>query len=240
MAGGAYVALSGLRTRLDQLDRVAADLANAGTAGYKSEKVTTIASERPTFSRALQSAVDVVAGPGRLDFRNGQVSPTGRDLDMALQGRGFFEVQTEAGPRYTRNGQFQRRSDGVLTTADGDAVMGEGGPITLGPGQISVQPDGTIRTGATVAGKLNVVEFADVTKLRREDAGRFRYDGTTAPTRAVGTTIEGSAIEQSNVSVVDRMVQLTDVGRSYEALQRGITVLMNDIDGRAITELGRR
>ena len=240
MAGGAYVALSGLRTRIDQLDRVAADLANAGTAGYKSEKVTTIAAERPTFNRALQSAVDVVAGPGRLDFRNGQITPTGRDLDVALDGRGFFEVQTEAGARFTRNGQFQRRGDGALVTADGHAVMGEGGAITLGAGPISVQADGTIRTGDAVAGKLKVVEFADASKLRREDAGRFRYEGTAAPTRPAATTIQGAAIEQSNVSVVDRMVQLTEVGRSFEALQRGITVLMNEVDGRAITELGKR
>ncbi len=240
MAGGAYVALSGLRTRMDQLDRVAADLANAGTAGYKSEKVTTVAVERPSFNAALQTAVDVVAGPGRLDFRNGQITPTNRDLDMALEGRGFFEVQTETGARYTRNGQFERRSDGVLVTADGQAVMGENGPITLGAGQISVQPDGTVRTGNTVAGKVKIVEFADASRLRREDAGRFRYEGTAAPTRPTGTTIKSGAIEQSNVSVVDRMVQLTEVGRSFEALQRGVTVLMNDVDGKAIAELGRR
>ncbi len=240
MAGGAYVALSGLRTRMEQLDRVAADLANAGTAGYKSEKVTTVSAERPTFNRALQSAVDVVAGPGRLDFRNGQITPTGRELDVALEGRGFFEVQTEAGVRFTRNGQFQRRSDGVLVTADGNAVMGENGPITLGTGQISVQSDGTIRTGNAVSGKLKVVEFSDPSKLRREAAGRFRYEGVAAPTRPAGTTMQGAALEQSNVSVVERMVQLTEVGRSFEALQRGVTMLMNDIDGRAITELGKR
>jgi len=240
MAGGAYVALTGMRTRLDQLDRVAADLANAGTAGYKSEKVTTVAAERPSFDNALESAIDVVAGPGRLDFRNGQIVPTGRDLDVALEGKGFFEVQTDAGPRYTRDGRFERRGDGVLVTADGEVVMGQNGPITLGAGEVSVQPDGTIRTGSTVAGKIRIVDFADPGMLRRESAGRFRYNGSTIPTVAASTTVKGSAIEQSNVSVVERMVQLTEVGRTFEALQRGVTVLMNDIDGRAITEFAKR
>jgi len=116
MAGGAYTALSGLRTRQEQLDRVAADLANVNTAGYKSERVTTIAAERADFSRALQSAVDVTPGPGRLDMRSGMITPTGRELDFALEGGGFFTVETPQGVRYTRNGQFDRRADGTLVT----------------------------------------------------------------------------------------------------------------------------
>lgn len=240
MAGGAYVALTGMRTRIDQLDRVAADLANVNTAGYKAERVTTVAAERPDFGAALQSAVDVVAGQGQLDLRSGTLSPTGRDFDFALEGRGFFVVETPAGERYTRNGQFDRRADGTLVTSDGMPVLGANGPIKVGPGAISADADGTIRAGGVVAGRLRIADVGDPENLRREEHGRFRYVGTSQVTAAPASTVRAGLLEQSNVSVVERMVQLTEVGRSFEALQRGLAVLMNDVDLRAITEFGRR
>jgi flagellar basal-body rod protein FlgF len=240
MAGGAYTALSGLRTRSDQLDRVAADLANVNTAGYKSERVTTVAAERASFNAALQSAVDVTPGPGRLDMRSGTITPTGRDLDFALEGGGFFEVETPQGLRYTRNGQFDRKADGTLITTDGMTVMGQNGPIRLAKGAISVDQDGTVRTGSTVAGKLRVVDFGNYTGLQREEHGRFAAPANTQPQAVAGTTVKNTSLEQSNASVIDRMVQLTEVKRGFEGLQRGISVLFNEIDGRAISELGRR
>jgi flagellar basal body rod protein FlgG len=239
MAGGAYTALSGLQARIAQLDRLAGDLANAGTAGYKAERTTTVATERPTFRAALDSAVDVASGPGRIDFRPGTIEPTGRDLDFALQGPGFFVIDTPQGPRYTRNGQFDRRADGTLVTADDLPVAGEDGPIRLGRGALTVDADGTVRTGGIVAGKLRVVSFAPGETLSRESAGRFRAPDGATP-EAGEATVRSGSLEQSNVSVIDRMAQLTEVGRAFEALQRGITVLMNDVDGRAISELGRR
>ena len=240
MAGGAYTALSGLLTRTAQLDRVAADLANVNTAGYKSERVTTVAAQRSDFARALESAVDVTSGPGRIDMRNGTMTTTGRDLDFALEGSGFFEVETPQGVRYTRNGQFDRKADGTLITSDGMTVLGQNGPIRLASGAISVDQDGTIRTGNTVAGKLRIVDFGDHTGLQREEHGRFANAGGTQSQAAAKTTVRNSSLEQSNASVVDRMVQLTEVRRAFESLQRGVTVMFNDIDGRAISELGRR
>lgn len=240
MAGGTYVALSGLRTRLDQLDRVAGDLANVNTAGYKAERVTTVSAERPDFGQALQAAVDVAPGPGRLDMRGGRLQATGRVLDVALEGRGFFVVDTPHGPRLTRNGQFGLRSDGTLVTGDGLPVVGESGPIRLGKGEIQVQPDGTIRAGGVVAGRLQVVDVDDYAALRREDHGRFRYVGPGEPARVAHPTVRSGTLEQSNVSVVDRMVQLTEIGRGFEALQRGLNVLINEVDGRAIAEIPRR
>jgi flagellar basal-body rod protein FlgF len=241
MAGGAYVALSGLRSRIEQLDRLASDLANVGTAGYKSERVTTVTAERPDFGAVLQSAIDVAPGPGRLDLRSGPLVTTGRDLDFAIEGRGFFVVDTPAGPRYTRNGQFTRSTDGTLTTADGMPVQGESGtPMRLPAGAIEAGADGTLRAGGVVAGRLRVVDFDSHVGLAREEAGRFRAPAALTPRASDGHSVKSATLEQSNVSVVDRVAQLTEVSRGFEALQRGLTILMNDVEGRAISELGRR
>lgn len=241
MAGGTYSALSGLQTRLAQLDRIAADIANAGTAGYKTERVPTVESRRPDFGQVLQTAIDVAAAPGLIDFREGAFQTTNRDLDVALDGRGFFEVETAQGLRYTRNGQFSRRPDGTLVTADDDVVRGDGGtPIVVGQGVIAFEPDGSVRAGGVLAGKLNIVDFGDYVGLRRE-GGHFRPEGSLTAMAAPETSrVRGGTLEASNVQLPERMVQLTEVSRAFEALQRGITTLMNDIDGRAITELGRR
>jgi flagellar basal body rod protein FlgG len=242
MAGGTYSALSGLRTRLAQLDRIASDIANAGTAGYKTERVPTVEARRPDFGQVLQTAIDVAAAPGLIDFRDGSMQTTNRDLDVALEGRGFFEIQTGDGVRYTRNGQFSRRPDGTLVTADGLAVRGDdGAPITVGQGAIGIEADGSVRAGGVLAGRLKVVDFGDYVGLRREEAGRFRAEaGSTAVDAPATSRVRGGMLESANVQLPERIVQLTEVSRAFEALQRGITTLMNDVDGRAISELGRR
>jgi flagellar basal-body rod protein FlgF len=240
MAGGEYTALSGLRARIEQLDRLAADIANVGTAGYKAERTTSVAAERPTFAATLQTAIDVAPGPGRADLRPGPLQPTGRDLDFAIDGRGFFVIDTAAGPRYTRNGQFTRRADGTLTTLDDLPVLGESGPIRLGPGAVTLDADGTLRAGGLAAGRLRVVDFGADVVLARESAGRFRAPDGVQPEERPPAVIRARSLEGSNVSLVERMAQLTEVARGFEALQRGISILMNEVDGKAIAEFGRR
>lgn len=228
-----------MRTRLDQLERLAADLANVSTAGYKRERIATSAAARPPFAAALDSAVDVVSGRSRVDLRPGRIGMTGRDLDVAIDGRGFFVIETTAGPRYTRNGSFTRRADGVLVSAEGDPVAGRDGPITLGPGPVTIAEDGTVKSGGRVVGQLRLVDFEREGDVIRESGSRFRAVAGVEPADIDGRFV-GGALEQSNVSIVDCMAALTEISRGFEALQRGISVLMNDIDMRAIAELTRR
>jgi flagellar basal-body rod protein FlgF len=239
MSGGAYSALSGMRTRLEELDRLAFDLANVSTAGYKTERMAKMASDRDQFATALEAAVDVVGAGTKVDFKPGTIATTGRDLDAAIEGSGFFEIETARGLRYTRNGSFHRRADGVLTTAEGEPVMGESGEISLGTAAVSIGPDGTITSGNAVVGRLRVVEFASDQDVIRESGSRFKALTGAEPTEVEAKVI-GGALEQSNVSIVDRMAALTELTRGFEALQRGISVLMNDLDSRVISELGRR
>ena len=241
MSSGAYVAVSGITNRLAQLDQLAADIANATTPGYKGQQSSTAAAERESFGDALQSAIDVTEGRTKIDMRSGTLMPTGRDLDAAIDGDGFFVADTPSGPRYTRNGHFSRRADGTLITADDNPVLGESGPIQI-PANVAVSftEDGTIRAGAQVLGRLKVVTVDDSRLLERTGASSFKLPDGESPSPADNPTIRGAMLEQSNVSVIDRIAQVVAVSRSYDSLNRGISVLMNDIGQKAITELGRR
>ena len=240
MAGGAYTALSGLRTRFEALDRIAADIANISTAGYKSERGTTVARQREEFATALDAAIDVVAGPTRIDFPIGTIASTGRDLDVAIEGNGFFVVETPAGEAYTRGGHFVRRADGMLATGDGLAVLGESGPIELTGAAVRIDADGTVHAGPAVAGRLRLVDFEDYSVLSRQGATRFVAAEGVVPDPAEEVSLKASALELSNVSLPERLVQITQLSRSFGTMQRGLTTIENEIDGRAIAELGRR
>jgi flagellar basal body rod protein FlgG len=231
-----------MQTRLAELDRIAADLANIGTAGYKTERSGSFAAERHAFSTALESAVDVTTGASRVDFRNGTVVTTGRTLDVAIQGKGFIAIDTPAGVRYTRNGALTRSADGTLTTALGEPIVNDvgAGPIRLTPGELAIDPDGTVRVNGGIAGKIRVVQFEREDQIVRESGSRFRAIAGAEPEAAEGTSLVAGALEQSNASAVDLMAKLTDVTRTFETLQRGVSMLSNDLDGRAITELARR
>jgi flagellar basal-body rod protein FlgF len=239
MPGGIYSALSGMRLRLDDLDRIAADLANTETAGYKTERTSTETAPR-AFQTALDAAIDATRGGNKVDFRPGTMNSTGRDLDVAIEGKGFFEIQTPAGVRYTRGGNFVRDIDGRLTTADGFAVMGTGGEITLPVGPVTVMGDGNIRVGQAIVGKLKVMQFASDSDVARETGTRFKAADGATPTEAADARLRHGMLEHSNASVIDRMATMTEVMRSFEMLQKGISVLMNDVDLRAINELGKK
>jgi flagellar basal-body rod protein FlgF len=244
MAGGYYIALTGLHARLERLDRLAADLANSSTVGYKGVRSTTAQADRPEpsqFGAALKSAIDVVEGPTKVDLRGGTIAPTGRELDMALDGPGLFAVQTPSGSRYTRDGRFLRSNEGTLVTSSGDPVLGsDGGTITLGTGAVSVDHDGSLRAGNAVVGKLQIVEFSDGSALVPESADRYRAASNARSAPASRTEVRQAALEQSNVSVMERIAEMTSNSRSFESLQRALSLLSNDVDGRAISELGRR
>lgn len=240
MPGTQYIALSGLRSRLDELDRLASDIANIGTTGYKGQRSAQGAADRPSFGDELQTAIDTVATGTRIDFTPGEFAPTGRALDAAIDGPGFFVVDTDRGTRYTRDGHFSRSAAGTLVTSDGATVKGDNGPLTLGPGDIRIDADGTVYAGAAKAGKLSVVTFDDPNKLSRDQGAMLRNDAGLTAAPVAQPTIRSGALEGSNVSMAERLAQLTDVSRSFEALQKTISTILNDVDGRSIDQLGRR
>jgi flagellar basal body rod protein FlgG len=128
----------------------------------------------------------------------------------------------------------------VLATTNGEPVLGDSGEITLSAGNATIDADGSVKSGATVLGKIRIVEFSSDSDMVRESGARFKaIPGATAQPSEKARLVSGS-IEQSNANVVEIMAKLTEVSRGFESLQRGVTTLTNELDGRAITELTRR
>ena len=126
------------------------------------------------------------------------------------------------------------------TTIDGAPVLGTNGPIALGQGAVQIGADGTVRTDGVEVGRLRIVEFGDPTRLVREGGALLRAADGAAPEEVERPAVFTGALEQSNVSVVERVAELTNVSRNFEALQKAVSVLMNDIDGRTIDSIARR
>jgi flagellar basal-body rod protein FlgF len=240
MPGSQYVALSGMRTRLDELDRLASDIANISTPGYKSQRGAQKSVDRPSFGDELQTAIDTVQNGTKTDFSAGTTINTGRNLDAAIEGDGFFVIETPHGTRYTRDGHFSKTAAGELVTRDGSVVQGTDGPITIGHGEVHIDTNGVVWNGKTKAGTLSVVRFDNPGVLQREAGAVFRNDSGVDPTDVDTPVVHGETLEGSNVSLPMAMAQLIQVSRNFDTLQRSITTIMNDIDGKTIESLGRR
>lgn len=220
METSTYVALSRQRALMHQLDIVANNVANATTSGYKSDRMmfaehVTRAQPRHPMSQVRETGV-------YRELRQGPVIKTGNAFDLALNGDGYFVINTPLGLRYTRNGGFTLDPSGRLVTSWGDEVQGEGGAIAISPGEtgITVATDGTIssRESGTI-GKLRVVRFEDAQRLRKVVNGLY---ATELPALAVGpgeVRVVQGAVEGSNVNPVGEIARMITLQRYFEAMQ---------------------
>jgi flagellar basal-body rod protein FlgF len=234
MSSGIYIATAGAVAQQHALDATANNIANASTAGFHADRITF--KEALTAARSQDTSV-VGAGTARIDSQAGAIAETGNPLDLALEGDGFFAVQTAQGPRYTRAGNFQMDAQRRIVTADGFPVRGEkGATITIPQGTQTVQvgADGTVSADDAVIGKLELVRFA-TNRVKREGGSLFAATGK--PEAGEPPKVRAGMLEASNVSVVRGVVDLVKVSRSYESLMRVIQGY-HDVESRAARELG--
>jgi flagellar basal body rod protein FlgG len=176
-----------------------------------------------------------------ISFAQGQLSHTGNDLDFAIQGNGFFQVQQPNGQMaYTRDGEFHLSTDKTLVTSSGLPVQGDSGPITFksGSGPIAINSEGTITQADQPIGKLAAYDFSDPSTLRRVGDGLFATgDSGAAPAKMEHAKILNSYLEGSNVTPMNEMVSLVSVSRAYEASQK-VVQTADDNQDKAIQMLG--
>ncbi|MBL8207799.1 MAG: flagellar basal-body rod protein FlgF [Blastocatellia bacterium] len=179
---------------------------------------------------------------GVTDFTAGVMRETGRPLDVALDGEGFFVVQTPRGERYTRAGALTVDASGQLVTQRGELIVSEGGPITIrqGKGELSIGADGSVSVDKQTVGKLRVVRFDNAREaLAKEGDSLFMATGKEQPQDANGTRVVQGVLELSNVNAVTEMATMMHNSREFDSLQRSITLMMNDIGRKIATEIGR-
>lgn len=218
-----YTAMTGAKHAFAQQAALANNLANANTIGFRSQEHRFRAVEvqgegMPTRAFAVDAAV-------RDNFDQGPMQTTGRSLDAAIAGQGWFAVQASDGREaYTRNGSFAISPNGELQTSDGRNVIGDGGPLAIPPdSRVTIAGDGTVsvtnESGAqnvvNVVGRLKLVNPPEASLVRGED-GLFRTaNGVPAPIDE-NVRVASEALEGSNVNVVDAMVGMISLARQFE------------------------
>jgi flagellar basal body rod protein FlgG len=222
------IAASGLRARMESLDLLANNIANASTGGYKADREfysLYVGSEAQGDDAA--NTMPVIERQWT-DLSQGLVHPTGNALDLALAGSGFFTVQGPNGPLYTRNGNFHLASDGRLMAPDGyPAQTVNGTALTLSASQpVEILGDGTVRQGGATIGQIALANFADPAALVKQGSNYFVGDPAASTAVPAGTSVQQGQLEDSNAGPAEGAVRLVAVMRQFEMMQKA--VLMGD------------
>lgn len=228
--------LESVETLLNQeqrLHQVTNNLANVDTPGYKKETTT--------FDEMLYQANRFRQRVGKglhinTVHEQGVVQKTDAPLDLAISGDGFFRVQTPAGVRLTRAGNFQRNNEGLLVTANGYPVLGETGTITITGNKVDVARDGRLFVDGLLTNRLSVVT-ADPQTMKKEGENLFRLtEGAAEETPQNFQLLQGH-LEKSNVNTVTEMTEMIDLYRAYEGQQKMIRAV-DDLDDLAVRRVG--
>jgi flagellar basal-body rod protein FlgF len=244
MNSGIYTAYSGMKAQSDALDILANNLANVNTTGFKEEKAFFTVLQQAVhgmdegnpLSEAINRHVTVYSN---INGKEGVQTPTKRDLDVAIEGDGFLVAETQRGIRYTRNGNLHMNSQGVLITADGYPILDvDEKKITLGPGKINIGENGNVQMDGRTLARLKVVRFEDAGSMIKEGNSMYAAPKGRVSELEADAKIKAGFLEGSNVNPVEAVVKMITILRNFEAMQKSITMINQDINKKAIEQLG--
>lgn len=256
-----YAPLSGGIVQERVLEILANNVANMNTVGYKEEQVSFAALEANPWKAY---ANPLPPAQFKLDMRDvyplhgnemgyvtlanvetshlqGALKRTGNNTDIAIEGNGFFAIQTPFGERFTRDGSFSLTPEGTLITKNGAAVVGEKGPITgLNEGSLQILPDGEVYVGDKFIDKIKVVAFKDNKLLQRLGDNLFVHDGAPENITIPDGALRQGHIENSNVNPMKNMTNMIIAHRTYEALQKAVKSYDNtmQLSAQKVGEVG--
>ncbi len=248
MVRGLFIAGTGMFTQQRRMDVVTNNITNAETIGFKKDTMVTnsfrdliidrIRDPNSGSRRVGPLNTGIFSDETLISFARGAMEQTDRYTDMAIEGDGFFVVETTEGERYTRAGDFYVNNEGYLLNPDGLYVLGEEGRLQTGV-NFTLAVDGTItRQDGTEAGRLRIVDFEDRLVLRKQGHNLF-YAHNDAPATPLETPrVIQNMIENSNVDIGREIVDMIEVTRSYEANQR-IARMTDETLNRAVNDVGR-
>lgn len=230
-----YIAMTGAKHALWQQASTAHNLANVTTTGYRAESNAFRA--LPVFGEGAKTRAFVVDSTTGTDFTPGVIQNTGRELDVAVQGKGWIAAQaSDGGEVYTRSGSFQISPNGVLQTRNGLNVMGDGGPIAIPPdnditvakdGTVSAIPTGQTLTSVTALGRIKLVNPPEAELVKGQD-GLFRLKSGQPAPADVNVVLASNSLESSNVNMVESLVNMITHARSFELQTKLLTKAENN------------
>lgn len=242
---GIYTAVSGAMAQNQKMDTIANNLANVGTTGFKKDQqvfqeyLTSYekapdANTVPRVTANIESFYDLAGGDKSFvdtagtftDFSQGPIKPTGGQLDIAIEGNGFLEVQTSLGTRMTRNGSLSINNQGNLVTKEGHPVLLEGGglvTLTAG-GSVNITEDGNVFQNNQNIGKLAIVTVEPIQALRKGGGSLYGLKDNMNPAiiRNPSIKVHQGALEGSNVNIVKEMTEMIATTRAFENTQKAI------------------
>ncbi len=243
------IALRSMQQDAARLEQIGTNVANVSTPGYKRQTLVARAEGAlaPSFAQVMTgvaSGAEASAPATPLhafdlvrDMSAGTLRPTGRNLDVALQGPGWFEVQGNSGPAYTRQGDFQLDARGRLVTARGEAVQGQGGDILLSSGAFSIDAAGRVVQDGRSVDRLRVVSFSKGDAMRPIGGGLFVSEENGQLLGESDVQVRQGFLENANVQHAREMVDLMQTMRHFESIQRAVQGY-DDMVGSAIRKLG--
>jgi flagellar basal body rod protein FlgG len=246
---GMYQSAASLSALERWQDSVAQNITSSQVTGFRKRTINFSTQTAGEIQSNPRKAIGREAGTPMLfpkvnsgiNYVSGEAQPTRRELDVAIQGDGFFEMQRADGSHaFSRNGEFRLSSDRTLITSSGDQVLSNGGsPITLlpGAGSVVINLDGTVYQGETQLGKLSIQKFADNSQLTSIDNGYFIPPANMDPETVDNPELLQGYLEGSNVTPLREMVDLVIIARAYEANQKMINTLDQQMD-KALEALG--
>ena len=242
MDSGYYAAMTGLVARTQALDTAASNLANAQTPGYRAEREyfrSVLLGPDASDSQLGETVNNYgLLGGDRVSLAQGALQQTGNPLDLAIEGQGFFAVQTASGLRYTRDGSFHRARNGQLETQAGEPVLSAAGkPIALPPGEVTIGADGSVSVAGGTVASVGVFTFPAGTALTPEGANRYIAPAGAKPTPAKGATVRQGELEGANEDVVQGSLDLIVMQRQAEMMQKALTIFHTDFNKFATEEL---
>ena len=232
----AIAALSdAMRNDAETLRMIGQNVANMETVAYRRE-ITVL---RPSFDQATDAARAALAAPSgvesAIDLRPGTLKGSSEPLHVALEGPGFFVIDTPQGEALSRRGDFRLDSEGRLVNHEGLPVLGRAGGIVL-EGTPQISADGTVRVAGETVAQLRVAQVAPDSQL--VSLGNDLYRAPQLPEGDDAARVRQGFLETSNVDSVQEMVRLIETMRHFEAVQRFVTGY-DSMVGKAISELGK-
>jgi flagellar basal-body rod protein FlgF len=218
MDAAVYVTLGRQSGLMREMQVVANNIANLSTAGYRREGV--VFAEHVSRMDDGPSLSMAHATGRQIDLSQGGLTPTGGAFDMAIQGEGFFLIETAQGQRLTRAGSFTPNAEGELVTMDGNRLLDAGGAPVFVPtaaGPVAMGADGTLSAGGQPVGRIGLWQPVDPRDLQHRSGTLFAAEGGVEP--AEGATVMQGFLEDSNVNPVSEIARMIEVQRAYEAGQ---------------------